>query len=97
MGNVAVTEGDKVEAHIKFGWEIDSYNITDIAEYVQAVSKEDIDALVEEYYNTYDLIYDERDEEEFRKHVAVQAAIEIGFERFLKENVDEKALENFLD
>ena len=42
MRNVAVTEGDKVEAHIKFGWEIDAYNITDIAEYVQAVSKGDI-------------------------------------------------------
>ena len=95
MRNVAVTEGDKVEAHIKFGWEIDSYNITDIAEYVQAVSKEDIDALVEEYYNTYDLIYDERDEEEFRKHVAVQAAIEIGFERFLKEKNYHAIVTNF--
>ena len=95
MRDVAVTEGDKVEAHIKFGWEIDSYNITDIAEYVQAVSKEDIDALVEEYYNTYDLIYDERDEEEFRKHVAVQAAIEIGFERFLKEKNYHAIVTNF--
>ena len=95
MRNVAVTEGDKVEAHIKFGWEIDSYNITDIAEYVQAVSKEDIDALVDEYYNTYDLIYDERDEEEFRKHVAVQAAIEIGFERFLKEKNYHAIVTNF--
>ncbi len=95
MRNVAVTEGDKVEAHIKFGWEIDSYNITDIAEYVQAVSQEDIDNLVEEYYATYSLIYDERDEEEFRKHVAVQAAIEIGFERFLKEKNYHAIVTNF--
>ena len=48
MRNVAVTEGDKVEAQIKFGWEIDSYNITDIAEYVNNVSQEEIDKVVQE-------------------------------------------------
>lgn len=95
MRNVAVTEGDKVEAHIKFGWEIDSYNVTDIAEYVKAVSKEEINALVEEYYTTYNLIYDDRDEEEFRRHVEVQAGIEIGFERFLKEKNYHAIVTNF--
>ena len=46
MRNVAVTEGDKVEAQVKFGWEIDAYPVNDIVEYVNAVSKGDIDALV---------------------------------------------------
>lgn len=95
MRNVAVTEGDKVEAHIKFGWEIDAYNITDIAEYVQAVSAADIDTLVEEYYASYDLIFDGRDEAEFRRHVAVQAGIELGFERFLKEKDYHAIVTNF--
>ena len=36
MRDVAVTEGDKVEAEVKFGWEIDAYNITDVAEYVHS-------------------------------------------------------------
>lgn len=85
MRNVAVTEGDKVEAQIKFGWEIDAYPVNEICEYVRDVSQGDIDALVEEYYSKYDIILDGRDEKEFRKHVAVQAGIEIGFERFLKE------------
>lgn len=85
MRNVAVTEGDKVEAQIKFGWEIDAYPINEIYEYVNAVSSGDIDVLVEEYYSKYDIMLDGRDEKEFRKHVAVQAGIEIGFERFLKE------------
>ncbi|BCN30334.1 L-arabinose isomerase [Anaeromicropila herbilytica] len=85
MRNVAVTEGDKVEAQIKFGWEIDAYNITDIAEYVKDVSEADIRVLVEEYYSKYDILLEGRDEKEFRKHVAVQAGIEIGFERFLQE------------
>ena len=95
MRNVAVTEGDKVEAHIKFGWEIDSYNITDIAEYVQQVSAGDINALVEEYYAAYDIITDGRDEKEFREHVAVQAGIEIGFERFLEEKNYQAIVTNF--
>ncbi len=85
MNNVAVTEGDKVEAQIKFGWEIDHYNINDVVTYVDCVSKADTDALVEEYYSKYDILLEGRDEKEFRDHAAVQAAIEIGFERFLEE------------
>ncbi|SFR98910.1 L-arabinose isomerase [Anaeromicropila populeti] len=83
MRNVAVTEGDKVEAQIKFGWEIDAYPVNEIAEYVQDVAQGDINALVEEYYSRYDILLEGREESEFRKHVAVQAGIEIGFEKFL--------------
>ena len=43
------------------------------------------DALVEEYYAKYRILDEGRDAGEFRRHVAVQAGIEIGFERFLKE------------
>lgn len=85
MRNVAVTEGDKVEAQIKFGWEIDAYPVNEIEEYVQAVSQGDIHALTEEYYDSYEIISEGRELSEFKQHVAVQAGIEIGFERFLKE------------
>lgn len=95
MRNVAVTEGDKVEAHIKFGWEIDAYNITDIAEYVQQVSEGDINALVDEYYDQYEVLLDGRDPKEFREHVAVQAGIEIGFEKFLTEHDYHAIVTNF--
>ncbi len=95
MRNVAVTEGDKVEAHIKFGWEIDAYNITDIAEYVQQVSSGDIETLVEEYYDKYEILLEGRDPKEFREHVAVQAGIEIGFEKFLEEKNYHAIVTNF--
>lgn len=85
MRNVAVTEGDKVEAEIKFGWEVDAYPVNEIVEYVDAVPQDEIDALVEEYYKEYDILLEGRDEADFREKVAVQAAIEIGFEKFLKE------------
>jgi L-arabinose isomerase len=85
MRNVAVTEGDKVEAQIKFGWEVDAYPVNEVAEYVKEVPTGDIEALVEEYYSKYDILLEGRDEKEFRKHVAVQAGIELGFEKFLVE------------
>ena len=85
MRNVAVTEGDKVEAQIKFGWEVDAYPVNEIADYVKDVAKGDVDALVDEYYSKYDILLEGRDPEEFKRHVAVQAQIEIGFEKFLEE------------
>ena len=85
MNNVAVTEGDKVEAEVKFGWEIDHYCVNDAVEYVNAVYGGDVNALVEEYYSKYQILLEGRDPEEFRAHVAAQAKIEIGLEKFLED------------
>ena len=97
MRNVADTEGDKVEAQIKFGWEVDAYPVNEIAQSVDAVSEADVNALVEEYYDKYEILLEGRDEKEFRKHVAVQAQIEIGFERFLKEKNYQAIVTHFGD
>lgn len=97
MRNVAVTEGDKVEAQIKFGWEVDAYPVNEIAAAVEEVSKGDIDVLVEEYYDKYEILLEGRDEKEFREHVAVQAGIEIGFERFLAEKNYQAIVTHFGD
>lgn len=97
MRNVAVTEGDKVEAQIKFGWEIDAYPVNEIAAAVEEVSQGDVHALVEEYYDKYEILLEGREEKEFRKHVEVQAGIEIGFERFLKEKNYQAIVTHFGD
>lgn len=97
MRNVAVTEGDKVEAQIKFGWEVDAYPVNEIADYVKEVSPADVQTLVEEYYAKYDLITEGRDEKEFRRHVEVQAGIELGFERFLQEKDYQAIVTHFGD
>lgn len=97
MRNVAVTEDDKVEAQLKFGWEVDAYPVNEIVEAVNAVSQADIDTLVEEYYSKYQILLEGRDEKEFRKHVAVQAGIEIGFERFLEEKNYQAIVTHFGD
>lgn len=97
MRNVAVTEGDKVEAQIKFGWEVDAYPVNEIADAVEQVTKGDIDTLVEEYYSNYEILLEGRDEKEFRQHAAVQAGIEIGFERFLQEKNYQAIVTHFGD
>ena len=97
MRNVAVTEGDKVEAQLKFGWEVDAYPVNEIAEAVAAVSEADTNALVEEYYDKYVILTEGRDEKEFRRHVAVQAQIELGFERFLEEKNYQAIVTHFGD
>lgn len=95
MRDVAVTEGDKVEAQIKFGWEIDAYEITTLADAVDAVSEKDTKVLTDLYYDTYDLVLGGRDKREFRKHVEIQAAIEIGMRRFLEEHDYQAIVTNF--
>ena len=96
MRNVAVTEGDKVEA-LKFGWEVDAYPVNEIAEAVGAVSESDTNALVDEYYDKYEILLEGRDADEFKRHVAVQAQIEIGFERFLEEKNYQAIVTHFGD
>ncbi|MDD6194356.1 MAG: L-arabinose isomerase [Lachnospiraceae bacterium] len=97
MRNVAVTEGDKVEAQLKFGWEVDAYPVNEIAEAVAAVSASDTNALVDEYYDKYEILLEGRDANEFKKHVAVQAQIELGFERFLQEKNYQAIVTHFGD
>lgn len=97
MRNVAVTEGDKVEAQIKFGWEVDAYPVNEIAACVDSVSASDVNALVDEYYEKYDVLLEGRDPEEFKRHVAVQAQIELGFERFLDEKNYQAIVTHFGD
>ena len=97
MRNVAVTEGDKVEAQIKFGWEIDTYPVNEIADCVNSVSIGDVNALVDEYYDKYEILLEGRNPAEFREHVGVQAQIEIGFERFLEEKNYQAIVTHFGD
>lgn len=85
MRDVADTEGDKVDAALTFGWTIDAYPVNDIVKYVDDVSPAETRELADEYYSKYTILLEGRDPAEFRRHVEVQAGIEIGFERFLRE------------
>ncbi|NJQ05390.1 L-arabinose isomerase [Streptomyces lonarensis] len=53
MRNVAVTEGDKIEAELRFGVSVNGYAVTDLAERVDAVGERVLDDLVAEYLDRY--------------------------------------------
>lgn len=55
MRNVAVTEGDKVEAERRFGVSVNTWGVNDLVAVVDAVADGDVDALVQEYADTYDV------------------------------------------
>ncbi|GGB32879.1 hypothetical protein GCM10011409_07900 [Lentibacillus populi] len=52
MRDVAVTDGDKVEAQIKFGWTVDYYGIGDLVEEMAQISDEEVEELFNDQYNT---------------------------------------------
>jgi len=55
MREVAVTEGDKVEAQIKFGWQVNGWGVGDLVAKVNAVADSAVDALLKEYEAKYEL------------------------------------------
>ena len=67
---------------------VNDYRITPVS---------DTNALVDEYYDKYEILLEGRDPEEFKKHVAVQAQIELGFERFLQEKNYQAIVTHFGD
>jgi L-arabinose isomerase len=85
MNNVAVTDGDKVEAEIRLGYHVDNAPIATLVPYVNAVTEKEIDALIAEYEQLYDFADDCRKGTEKHQHVRNAAAQEIGLRRFLEE------------
>ncbi len=55
MRNVAVTEGDKVEAEHRFGVSVNTYGVNDLVAVVDSVTDAEVDALISEYADLYDL------------------------------------------
>ena len=77
MREVAVTEGDKVEAQIKLGWQISYHGVGDLVNSVDAVAEAEVDELMIEYKAKYTIASNELE------NIRYQAKIEIGMKRFL--------------
>lgn len=82
MREVAVTEGNKVSAQIQFGYSVNGYGVGDVVKYIGKVSEKDIDALVEEYQNTYIIT---SNSPEAMNSIREAAKQEIGMRSFLEE------------
>ena len=55
MREVAVTEGDKVEAQIKLGWQVNTWAVGDLVKEMNAVTEAEVDAQMAEYTAAYDI------------------------------------------
>ncbi|MCS5718558.1 L-arabinose isomerase [Herbiconiux sp. CPCC 205763] len=87
MRYVAVTEGDKTEAEIRFGVQVNTWGVNDLAAAV-AVAEADsaaVDALVAEYEELYDVVPELRAGGDRHQSLRDGAAIEIGLRSFLEE------------
>jgi L-arabinose isomerase len=56
MRQVAVTEGDKVEAEIKFGYSVNGYGVGDLVNVINQISDRDVDQLIAEYESQYTVV-----------------------------------------
>ncbi len=79
MREVAVTEGDKVEAQIKLGWQVNTWPVGQLVEVMEAVTTAEIDAKMAEYQARYTL------NTEDVETVRYQAREEIAIEKMLRE------------
>ncbi|SEN90391.1 L-arabinose isomerase [Terribacillus saccharophilus] len=93
MRTVAVTDGDKVEAQIKFGWTVDYYGIGDLVAEMKEVSESDVDEQVSRYKEAYDL----PTEEDQLASVREQARIGVALKRFLDRGGYQAFSTNFED
>lgn len=84
MRYVAVTEGDKVEAEIKFGYSVNTYGVGDLVKVINEVSDKQIDELVQEYADTYVLMPSLTKGGAQHSSLREAAKIELGLETFLK-------------
>ena len=89
MRDVAVTDGNRLESQIKYGWEVKYWGIGEIVKLANAATKEEVDAKMAEYLDKY--IMDTDNVEAVRQ----QAAYEIGFEKFLAKNNCEAFTDTF--
>ena len=96
MREVAVTDGDKVEAMIRYGWSVPYYGIGDLVAVMNEVSDSDVNALFDEYNQKYEIVYG-NDKDFTTKQIKEQAKIEIALRRFLKENNGVALCTNFQD
>lgn len=83
MRDVAVTEGDKTEAQLRFGVSVSTWGVNDLVDVVDAVADGAVDALVAEYEDLYDVVPELRRGGERHESLRYAARQEIGLEQML--------------
>src|SRR5690606_38595128 len=85
MRQVAVTEGDKVEAEMKFGFSVNGYGISELVKMIDATSDQEIDQLTGLYEDSYAVVKPLRRGGDRHSELREAARIELGLKRFLEQ------------
>jgi L-arabinose isomerase len=83
MRNVAVTEGDKTEAEVRFGVSVNTWGVNDLVAAVEQVADADVDVLVKEYESLYDVVTELRVGGERHESLRYAARQELALEGLL--------------
>ena len=83
MRQVAVTEGDKVEAELRFGYSVNTHGIGDLVTVINKTREREIDDLVDIYNNEYKLVPSLKKGGSQHQSLREAAKIEIGMRKFL--------------
>ncbi len=97
MRNVAVTEGDKTEAELRFGVSVNTWGVNDLVAAVDAVEEAAIDGVVAEYEDLYDVVPELRRGGERHEALRYAARQEVALEGFLSELGAKAFTTNFED
>ncbi|WP_035839772.1 L-arabinose isomerase [Kitasatospora azatica] len=97
MRDVAVTEGDKVEAQRRFGVSVNTYGVNDLVDAVDATTDGDVTELVKEYDEAYRLAPELRAGGERHDSLRYAARIELGLRGFLDQGGFKAFTTNFED
>ena len=84
MRNVAVTEGDKVEAEMRLGYSVSGFGVGDLAHSVQEVSDSEISKVISDYDGAYEITKQLRAGGERHESLREAARIEVGLRHFLQ-------------
>ena len=85
MRQVAVTDGDKVEAQLRFGFTVDGYGVGDLAAALEDAAPEEVERVLGECEDAYDLTPELRRDGERRDALVYAARIEVALGTFLGE------------
>jgi L-arabinose isomerase len=97
MRDVAVTEGDKVEAQIALGISVSTYGVNELVTQVDAATDADVDALLAEYEELYDVARELRAGGERHESLRYAARVELGLRGFLEDGGFRAFTTNFQD
>ena len=85
MRYVAVTDGDKVEAEMQFGFSVNTHGIGDLVKVINEVSDADVDKLTQEYFDSYNVVASLLKDGKQYQSLRDAAKIEIGLQYFLEQ------------